>query len=133
MNPTDLLPSEMRRQMASLATIEREVAASFGITVDDLYRQGRETRVAWPRQVAMHAMRKLTKATMKIIAERFGKHHGTVLHAERAVQSAIDSYPKLKREILDIHAKIIAHENSCSVPKIKVADIPYSTGGIRIL
>lgn len=110
MNPA-LLPSVTRLKLASLALIERETAAAFGLRPEDLRHWGRESRYTWPRQVAMWLMRRLTGATLQEIAARFGKRdHGTVMNAERRVQAFMDSYPKLRRELLALE-KTIENEN----------------------
>jgi len=106
MNHDALLPSAMRARFCSMAVVEREVAAAFGLTVDDLHKRNRTDRIVWPRQVAMYFMRQISRATQQQIAARFGKCHTTVLCAERRVTDMSISYPKLRAELFALSERI---------------------------
>jgi chromosomal replication initiator protein len=56
--------------------------------------------IAFPRQVAMYLARQHTKASLKEIGETFGgRHHGTVMHACKAVVSRMKKEDQLRQVI----------------------------------
>ncbi len=69
-----------------LEVVKTMVAAHFGISVDELVSASRASRVAWPRQLAIHLARELTGSPLATIGSAFGgRNHATVLHACRRV------------------------------------------------
>lgn len=128
MNPEDLLPSNALQIAITFGVIERVVAESFGMSPAALKVVTREPHYVWPRQIAMWLMRKRTNAPYMTIARHFGKDHGTVIYAERRVQDMLDSYPKVKRELLAIEEKV--NDEQLSLRKATVderaADLPGS-------
>jgi chromosomal replication initiator protein len=84
----DLAATTLRNLIAKAApsltieTIQKEVAAYFGIKVTDLRSPKRHKAVARPRQIAMYLSRKLTNCSFPEIGQRFGgKDHSTVISA----------------------------------------------------
>jgi len=81
-----------RRQSGppSIAEVQAIVAGHFHLTVDQMNSPSRATRVAWPRQVAIHLARDLTGASLPAIGRAFGgRNHATVLHACKRVSERL--------------------------------------------
>ncbi len=75
----------------TVETIQREVAAYFGIKVADLKSARRHKAVARPRQVAMFLCRKLIGSSFPDIGQRFGgKDHSTVISACRKIEDLVE-------------------------------------------
>jgi chromosomal replication initiator protein len=75
----------------NVETIQKEVAAYFGIKVADLKSPKRHKAVARPRQVAMFLCRKLIGASFPEIGQRFGgKDHSTVISACRKIEGLVE-------------------------------------------
>ena len=75
----------------NVETIQKEVAAYFGIKVADLKSQKRHKAVARPRQVAMYLCRKLVGSSFPEIGQRFGgKDHSTVISACRKIEDLVE-------------------------------------------
>jgi chromosomal replication initiator protein len=91
------------------ARIQAEVAAHFGITVEDLVSPTRAARVAWPRQIAVHLTRELTPASLQTIGAAFGgRNHATVVHACRRVAERAGVSPDDAADIASIFARLTA-------------------------
>jgi chromosomal replication initiator protein len=83
-------------QPTSLA-IQAAVAAFYNVSTTELISPSRESRIAWPRQVAIYLTRELTADPLQIIGEAFGgRNHATVLHACKRVTQrlAVDNQAK---------------------------------------
>lgn len=66
----------------TIAAIQEEVAAHFGIKTADLKGKRRSRAIVYPRQIAMYLARELTDASLPRIGEEFGgRDHTTVMHA----------------------------------------------------
>src|SRR5581483_4873544 len=75
----------------SINDVQVAVAAHFGLTVEELVSPSRTTRVAWPRQLAIHLARELSRSSsLQEIGSAFGgRNHATVLHACRRVSERL--------------------------------------------
>mgnify|MGYP000392109692 CR=1 FL=1 len=83
-----------------------EVVGTYNVTFEELQRKSRKREYAEPRQVAMYLLSKYTTMTLKSIGNMFGgRDHSTVIHAQKAVESALylDAY---KDKVLNIEKKI---------------------------
>ena len=70
----------------SVEVIKTMVAFEFNIAPVWMAAKSRESRYAWPRQVAMALAREFTDHSLSEVGKCFGQRdHGTVLHAERVV------------------------------------------------
>jgi chromosomal replication initiator protein len=96
-----------RSRPPSIADVQEAVAAHFGLTTRELTSASRVSRVAWPRQVAIHLARDLTGASLPAIGKAFGgRNHSTVLHACKRVserlkndQRAVDAIQQLSHVV----------------------------------
>lgn len=80
----------------TIASIQEEVAAHFGIKTADLKGKRRSRAVVYPRQIAMYLARELTDASLPRIGEEFGgRDHTTVMHACDKIRKEMDEDPNL--------------------------------------
>jgi chromosomal replication initiator protein len=84
---------------ATIPAIQSAVASYYELTVAELLSAVRVPRVAWPRQVAIHLARKLTDASLNVIASEFGRSHATVVHACRRVEESMRASDEVVAEI----------------------------------
>jgi chromosomal replication initiator protein len=76
----------------SIAQIQATVAGHFALSVSELISSSRATRIAWPRQLAIHLARQLTDLSLSDIGKAFGdRNHATVLHACRRVSERLSN------------------------------------------
>ena len=94
----DLLDKE-RQEYLTFDDIHKAVADFFDVRVTDLSSKRRPRSVAMPRQIAMYLCRRLTRASLPEIADSFGKTHGTVLHACKAIQNRMSVDDTLRQNI----------------------------------
>ena len=75
-------------QAVTIDVIQKFVADYFKIRVLDLKSRNNAKSVTIPRQVAMYLCKALTHASLPEIGKNFGgKHHSTVIHSVRKVES----------------------------------------------
>ena len=96
-----MLRDILREDTEKLLTIEgiqKQVAEHFGIRLADMTGKRRSANVVFPRQVAMYLARQHTKASLHEIGETFGgRHHGTVLHACKAVSTRMKNEDQIRQ------------------------------------
>jgi chromosomal replication initiator protein len=74
----------------TIARIQQAVGAHYEVSVDELRSSGRTARIAWPRQVAIHFARNLTRSSLEDIGAAFGgRNHATVIHACKRVSDRL--------------------------------------------
>ena len=74
----------------TVTTIQRRVAARYGVRVTDIRSDRRARAVTWPRHVAMHLSRELTMHSLPAIGRLFGgRDHSSVMYALRRVEDRI--------------------------------------------
>ncbi len=94
----DLLPSE--EKTLNFDSIQKYVADHFRLKVSDLKARNNAKSVALPRQIAMYLSKALTRASLPDIGKAFGgKHHSTVIHSVRKIDSLRRSDPEFDRLI----------------------------------
>jgi chromosomal replication initiator protein len=77
-----------RSQATTVDQIQRHVANYYQLKVSELKAKSNSKMIAFPRQVAMYLCKTLTEASLPEIGRRFGgKHHSTVLHSIRKIDS----------------------------------------------
>jgi chromosomal replication initiator protein len=82
----DLLEDKSRA--VTVDAIQKLVANYFNIKVVDLKTKSNSRNVSFPRQVAMYLCKHLTDQSLPSIGQIFGgKHHSTVIHAIRKVET----------------------------------------------
>ena len=87
--------------------IEKIVAEYFKISIEDLKSKKRNADIAFPRQIAMYLIRKLTDESFPKIGLEFGgKDHSTVMHSCEKIAKDIQKDPALKSTIEKLEADI---------------------------
>jgi chromosomal replication initiator protein len=88
-------------------TILTEVAAYFGVTIDDLKSQNRSRPIVQARQIAMYLLRDLTELSLPKIGEVFGgRDHTTVLHAHQKMVGQLSEKRQIYYQIQDLTSRI---------------------------
>lgn len=82
--------------MNCIASIERQVASAFGVTVDEMHAKRRFWRIAFPRQVVVYLVTSTVRRSGSAAARHYGQNVTTTWHSKRAVQDAIDTDPKVR-------------------------------------
>ena len=90
-----------------VSRIEKIVADYFKISIEDLKSKKRNADIAFPRQIAMYLIRKLTDESFPKIGIEFGgKDHSTVMHACEKIAQEIKKNDELKKTIEKLEAEI---------------------------
>src|SRR6266481_2460182 len=102
----DILREEAKKPVA-IDQIQQQVAEHFGIRPADMTAKGRGNNMVFPRQVAMYLARRHTRASLHEIGENFGgRHHGTVLHACKAVSVRMKNEDQFRQTIAGLDTKL---------------------------
>jgi chromosomal replication initiator protein len=101
------IAQEEESGVITIQQIQKIVAATYKITVEQLVAKNNSRQFAFPRQVAMYLCKRLTKHSYPEIGRAFGgKHHTTVIHSFEKIQalSATDSI--FQRLLLDLSERL---------------------------
>ncbi len=80
--------------------IQKKVADYYKITIDDLKSKKRNSKIAYPRQIAMYLARILTdESYVRIGIEFGGKNHATIIHAYEKISEEIKHHENNKKHI----------------------------------
>ncbi len=83
--------------------IQKAVAASYRMSVDELVAKSNARQFSGPRQVAMYLCKKLTKHSYPEIGRAFGgKHHTTVIHSFEKVEGLLTTDTAMQKTVSDI-------------------------------
>ena len=108
----DLLP---RRSEVGADTIVREVAQSFGVSVDDMLGRDRSRQVALPRQIAMYLLREEANISLPQIGETLGgRDHTTVMYGCDKIADMLERDDRLRRQVIDIKEHLFGANNHYS-------------------
>jgi chromosomal replication initiator protein len=103
----DILQEEMILQV-NVEDIQRGVCDFYKLNLADLLGQRRPANIAFPRQVAMYLSRLMTTKSLQEIGSAFGgRDHGTVMHACRSVENAMQQDLSTKRTIDFLKQKLL--------------------------
>lgn len=84
----------------TVAEIQRQVAASFGIRREHILCRDRHPSYCYPRHAAMYLAKSLTHHSLSRIAHLFQRaDHTTVIHAIRATERRISEDREFARKI----------------------------------
>ena len=73
---------------AVLDAEQKAVADYYQLKLSELKSKNNSKSVAMPRQIAMYLCKQLTTASLPEIGKSFGgKHHSTVIHSIRKIES----------------------------------------------
>jgi chromosomal replication initiator protein len=102
----DILREEIKKPL-TVGEIQKQVAEHFGVRLADMTGKRRNANVVFPRQVAMYLARQRTKASLHEIGEILGGwHHGTVLHACKAVSARMKNEDQIRQTIAGLTRRL---------------------------
>jgi chromosomal replication initiator protein len=91
---------ETQEKKVTIEQIQKRVGEVFGLRAQDLKMRSNSKVIAYPRQVAMFIVKRLTSASLPEIGRQFGgKHHTTVLHSINKIESLRHSDKDLNKTI----------------------------------
>jgi len=94
----DLLHTEDKP--ITIEMIQKFVADHYSVKLTELKAKNNSKAVAFPRQIAMYLTKTLTNASLPQIGKGFGgKHHSTVIHSVRKIESERKKDPEFDRLI----------------------------------
>jgi len=95
--------AEPEPDVVTILKIQKAVAASYRIRVEELISKSNTRRLSLPRQVAMYLCKTLTKHSYPEIGRAFGgKHHTTVIHSFGKIESLVQKDSEIKRLVSEI-------------------------------
>ncbi len=87
----------------TIQQIQKLVASTYKLTVDELVSKNNARNISHPRQVAMYLCKHLTKHSYPEIGRAFGgKHHTTVMHSVEKIESLVATDATLQRLITEL-------------------------------
>jgi chromosomal replication initiator protein len=87
----------------TMQQIQKLVASTYKLSVDELLSKNNARHISHPRQVAMYLCKQLTKHSYPEIGRAVGgKHHTTVIHSVEKIESLVTSDGTLQRLISEI-------------------------------
>jgi len=96
-----------KEEFVSIDLVQKIVSNFFNIKISDLKVKRKYKGYVLPRQVAMYLSRKLTKASLLEIGDKFGgKDHSTVLHSIKKVEEKMTKETSFKEMIENLHGRI---------------------------
>ncbi len=99
----NITSEEEESGVITIEQIQKKVAATYKLTVEQLVAKNNSRQFAFPRQVAMYLCKRLTKNSYPEIGRAFGgKHHTTVIHSFEKIQSLSITDAGLQRLLLDL-------------------------------
>lgn len=93
--------------IVTVEKIQKFICQKFKIKLSQLKSKNNSPRIAFPRQIAMHLSKELTKTSLPEIGKKFGgKHHTTVIHSIRKIEKMRAEDHEFNREINKIISSI---------------------------
>ena len=87
----------------SIQQIQKLVAQTYKLTIDELVSKNNARNISHPRQVAMYLCKHLTKHSYPEIGRAFGgKHHTTVIHSVEKIEALVATDGTLQRLISEL-------------------------------
>jgi chromosomal replication initiator protein len=78
---------DIQEKRVSIEEIQKRVGEQYGLRGPDLKVRSNTKAIAFPRQIAMYLVKRLTSASLPEIGRQFGgKHHTTVLHSINKIE-----------------------------------------------
>ncbi len=87
----------------TIQQIQKLVAATYKLSVDELLSKNNARHISHPRQIAMYLCKHLTKHSYPEIGRAFsGKHHTTVIHSVEKIESLVSTDEILQKLISEL-------------------------------
>jgi len=97
------IAKEEETGVVTMQQIQKLVASTYKLSVDELLSKNNARHISHPRQVAMYLSKNLTKHSYPEIGRAFGgKHHTTVIHSVEKIESQVTSDGTLQRLITEL-------------------------------
>jgi len=95
--------AEVESDVITIQKIQKAVAASYRIKVEELISKSNTRRLSLPRQVAMFLCKRMTKHSYPEIGRAFGgKHHTTVIHSFGKIETLVKHDAEIQRLVNEI-------------------------------
>jgi chromosomal replication initiator protein len=95
--------AEVESDVITIQKIQKAVATSYRIKVEELISKSNTRRLSLPRQVAMYLCKQMTKHSYPEIGRAFGgKHHTTVIHSFGKIQALVKSDAEIQRLVNEV-------------------------------
>ena len=102
----DVVPNPDAVQI-TVATIQRETADYYSLTIDDLCGASRSRQLVTARQIAMYLCRELTEMSLPKIGQAFGgRDHTTVMHADRKIRDLMRERRTIYNQVTELTSRI---------------------------
>lgn len=87
----------------TIQQIQKLVASTYKLTIEELVSKNNARNISHPRQVAMYLCKHLTKHSYPEIGRAFGgKHHTTVMHSVEKIETLVVTDSTLQRLITEL-------------------------------
>ena len=97
------IAKEEESGVVSVQQIQKLVASTYKLTIDELISKNNARQISHPRQVAMYLCKHLTKHSYPEIGRAFGgKHHTTVMHSVEKIEALVATDETLQRLISEL-------------------------------
>lgn len=97
------IAKEEESGVITINQIQKLVATTYKLSVDELLSKNNARHISHPRQVAMYLCKHLTKHSYPEIGRSFGgKHHTTVIHSVEKIESLVGTDETLQRLISEL-------------------------------
>jgi len=97
------IAKEEESGVVTIQQIQKLVASTYKLTIEELISKNNAQKISHPRQVAMYLCKHLTKHSYPEIGRAFGgKHHTTVIHSVEKIESLVVTDETLQRLISEL-------------------------------
>jgi chromosomal replication initiator protein len=97
------IAKEEESGVVTIQQIQKLVASTYKLTIDELISKNNARQISHPRQVAMYLCKHLTKHSYPEIGRAFGgKHHTTVIHSVEKIEALVATDETLQRLISEL-------------------------------
>jgi chromosomal replication initiator protein len=97
------IAKEEESGVVSMQQIQKLVASTYKLTIDELVSKNNARQISHPRQIAMYLCKHLTKHSYPEIGRAFGgKHHTTVIHSVEKIEALVATDETLQRLISEL-------------------------------
>lgn len=102
----DIISPDQKKTITSQLIIE-VVADHFNLTSNEIKSQKRDTKIVYPRKIAMYLCRKMTEDSLSTIASALNKKdHTTILSGIKKIEKEMESSEETKNTVEVIRKKI---------------------------
>ncbi|HEY6217985.1 MAG TPA: chromosomal replication initiator protein DnaA [Pyrinomonadaceae bacterium] len=97
------IAKEEESGVVTIQQIQKLVASTYKLTIEELISKNNARQISHPRQVAMYLCKHLTKHSYPEIGRAFGgKHHTTVMHSVEKIEALVATDETVQRLISEL-------------------------------